>query len=120
MDPEKKNQIILFIYDIHNESRITEIDGKEIGNYSIKVIRDTPFENTRGSVEGQLLMLKKDPAYHISWIGMVTDPSLDPIGMRAEVWVDKSTQENQRLDNTMIEGWKIRVYPMAPLPTDAK
>jgi len=115
-DPVNQNQIIVFAYDIRNDSAIKEISGKEIGNFSIRLIRDIEFENTRAEVEQELSGLKKDPAYHISWIGMVTDTSLDPIGRRAEVWVDMSTPENQKLDKTVIKGWKIFVYPMAPLP----
>jgi hypothetical protein len=117
-DPVKRNQIILFAHDIRNESMIKDLQGKQIGNYTIQIIHDKEFEENRADVEQQLVELKKNPAYQISWIGMVTDTSVDPIGQHAELWVEGSTPENKKLDNTVIKGWKILVYPMAPLPSN--
>jgi hypothetical protein len=50
---------------------------------------------------------------------MVTDAFGDPPGNYAEVWVYKSTPENQKLEKIVIQGWTVLVYPMAPLPTES-
>ncbi|HUT39304.1 MAG TPA: hypothetical protein VMW77_08390 [Methanoregula sp.] len=117
-DPVKK-EMTLYAYDIQNESVIKNLQGKQIDNYTIQIIHDTEFKTTRAEVQKQLIKLRKNPEYQIDGIFMVTDAFGDPPGNYAELWVYKSTPENKKLDNTVIMGWKILVYPMAPLPTDA-
>jgi|WetSurMetagenome_2_1015567.scaffolds.fasta_scaffold43469_2 hypothetical protein len=113
----KSSEINLYAHDIRNESAINALQGKIIGNYTIQIIHDTEFEAIRADVEQQLAELKKIPDYHISRIGMVTDTNIDPAEHNVELWVDMSTPENKKLDNTVIKGWKIHVYPMSRPPT---
>jgi len=53
-------------------------------------------------------------------MAMVTDTFGDLPGNYAELWVYKSTPENKKPDNAVIKGWKILVYPMAPLPINTR
>jgi len=113
----KKTEINLYAHDIRNKSAIKDLQMKKIGNYTIQIIHDMEFEAIRADVEQQLVKLKKIPDYHISWIGMVTDTNIDPPEHNVELWVDMSTPENKKLDNTVIKGWNIHVYPISPPPT---
>ena len=115
-DPAKNDTIILYVYDIRNESSLEDLQGKQIGNYTVQIIHDTEFETTRAEVQGYLNMLRKNPDYQIDSISMVTDRINDPPANNAELWVYKSTTEIQNLDHTIIKGWKIQVYDESPLP----
>jgi hypothetical protein len=111
------NEINLYAYGIHNESAIKDLQGKQIGNYTIHIINDTEILNARSEVRNQLTQLGKNPDYQIGFIDMMTDES-DPSGYYAELWAYNSTPANKKLDNMVIKGWKIQVYPMSPIPHD--
>jgi hypothetical protein len=51
---------------------------------------------------------------------MNMDPFGDHPGYYAEVWVYQLTPENEKLDNTVINGWKILIYPVSPPPQTTK
>jgi hypothetical protein len=108
--------INLYAIDIRNESEIKGFEGKKIGNDTIYIIHDTDFETKRSEVFAYLWELKKNPDYQISDISMVTDP----YGPYVELWCYKSTPENKKLDNTMIQGWKILVYVESYPPSPEK
>jgi hypothetical protein len=57
--------INLYASDILNESAISDLQGKQIGNYTIHIIRETEFEATRAEVRRQLMQYREDPAYEI-------------------------------------------------------
>lgn len=116
-DPVKK-EMTLYAYDIQDENAINNLQGKRIDNYTIKIIPDKEFETTRAEVYDQLWQLRQNPDYQLARISMVTDAFGDPPGYYAELWVYHSTSENRKLDNTTIKGWRILVYPMAPLPKE--
>lgn len=103
------NAINLYATDIRNENDIREFQGKQIGNYSIYVIHDTEFETNRIEVHDYLNSLRGNASYQISSIEMV----LDPTGFYVELWVYKMTEENKKMDKTMMKGWKILVYPVS-------
>jgi hypothetical protein len=111
------NEINLYAYSIHNESAIKDLQGKQIGNYTVHIMNDTEILNARSEVRNQLTQLSKNPDYQIGFIDMMTDES-DPSGYYAELWAYNSTPANKKLDNMVIKGWKIQVYPMSPIPSD--
>lgn len=112
-----KNEITLYDYPTFNEKVVNDLQGKKIDNYTIRILHDTEFIVTQEEVYKQLWRLHKDPAYQLARIAMVTDAFGDPGGNYAELWVYNSTPENTKLDNTMVQGWTILVYPMAILPS---
>jgi hypothetical protein len=112
-DSRKNNEINLYAHDIRNESAIEDLQGKQIGNYTIHIIHDTEFETKREEVEAYLTQLRKNPDYQIAWIGMVTDTTGDSPKKYVELWVYESTPKNKKLDNTVIQGWTIHVYPVS-------
>jgi len=114
-----RNEITLYVYDVQDENIIKKLQGKQIENFTVKIIQDTEFESTRSKVTAYLTQLQKNPDYQIARISMVTDAFGDPPGNYAEVWVYKSTPENQKLEKIVIQGWTVLVYPMAPLPTES-
>lgn len=116
-DPEIRNEINLYAHDIRNESMIEELQGKQIGNYTIHIIHDTEFETIRLEVVAYLTELRKNPEYQIAHISMVTDRISDPPGNYAELWCTGETPANRKLDGTLVKGWRILVYPMSPPPT---
>jgi hypothetical protein len=113
-----KNEITLYDYPTFNKYAALEIDGKKIGNYTIRLQHDTEFVTIQEEVKRQLFQLRKNSDYQIDGISMVTDPFGNPPGNYGELWVYQSTQENKKLDNTVILGWKILVYPMSPIQTN--
>lgn len=112
-----KNEITLYDYPTFNENAVKELQGKQIGNYTIRIQHDTEFVTTREEVRKQLIEFRKIPDYQINSISMLTDPFGDPPGNFAELWVYQSTSENKKLNNMVIQGWRIQVYPMSPIPT---
>ena len=105
------NEITLYVNDIKNQSEILDLQGKQLGNYTIHIIHDTEFEDTRTEVIEQLRKLQKDTKYQIAMIEMSSGAFGDPPGNFAEVWVYQLTPENKKLDGTVMNGWTILVYP---------
>jgi len=115
-DPEKKDTIILFVIDIRNESAVADLQGMKIKNYTITLIHDSEFDKTQQEVSDYLWNLGKNPDYQINAVWMSVNRLNNLPENNAEVWVYKSTPENEKLDNTMIKGWRIRVYPVSSPP----
>lgn len=115
-DPTNRNQVFLYVSDIRNTSIFEEYQGKQVGNYTIRLIHDTEFETSRSEVELYLNQLMKNPDYQIATFSMVTDTTVNPPEYNVELWCYKTTPENQKLDHMIIKGWKILVFPAAPLP----
>jgi PKD repeat protein len=111
-------ELTLYAYDINNPRVIDNFQAKLVGKYSIRVVHDTEFEKNRADVQQRLLQLRKNPDYQIAWIAMHTDTINDPPENYVELWAYKSTPENKKLDNTVIKGWKILVYPVSQPPSD--
>jgi hypothetical protein len=119
-DPGRQDLVILYAYDISNMSRIESLQGSRVGNYSIRVVRDNEYETRRSEVKSYIAELIKNPDYQIATTSMVSDRISDEPGDYVELWVYRTTPENKKLDNTMIRGWKILVYTVAPMPTETK
>lgn len=119
-DSGKNDTIIIYAYDIRNESLIKNIQGKQIRNYTLRIIHDTEFESIRKEVSDYLYELRKNPAYQVNSVYMVTDRINDPPANNAELWVYESTPENKKLDKTIVKGWKIFVYPATSPPLTTK
>ena len=77
------------------------------------ILNDEKFEKTKTDVRHQIMELRKNPDYQLASIDMTIDALHDPPENHVEVWVYKSTPENQKLDKTLINGWMIRVYPLS-------
>lgn len=109
------SEIDLIANGIHNASVIKELQGKKIGNYTIHIFNDTGIESTRSEVKAYLMELYKKPEYQIGPFGMDNHGSIvNPTGSYVELWVYKMTEENKKMDKTMMKGWKILVYPVSP------
>lgn len=115
-DDVNKSEILLYAHDFRNESSVIELQGKKIGNYSIRIIHDTEFETIRDDVFNYLLDLQKKPDYQIAYISMITDSSVNPTSHIAEVAVFKLTPENEKLNNRVINGWEIKIGIISSLP----
>jgi hypothetical protein len=113
------NEIDLIAHDINSTSAIKELPGKQIGNYRIHAFNDTELASTQSEVSAHLWELMKNRDYQISNIALVTSGSvINPTGPYVELWAYKSAPENEKLDKTMIKGWRILVFPLSyPLPT---
>jgi len=111
-DPNTK-EFVVYVHDIKDEHVIDSYQNKTIGDNTVRIVYDKEFEINRVNVEKQLFELKKDSDYQISWIGMVTHTMSEPSEKSVEMWVYKSTPQNQKMDGTVIQGWTIHVYPMS-------
>jgi hypothetical protein len=114
------NEITLYAHDINNQQEIDNLQRKSVGKYSIRIVHDTEFEKNLEDVRQQLAELRKNPDYQIAGMVMTTDTLNDPPQNYVELWVYKSTVENQKLNNTVINGWKILVYPESLPPSDIR
>jgi hypothetical protein len=112
------NEINLYAYGIHNESAFSYLQGRQIGNYTIHIINYAEILNARDEVYIQLFHIQKKPEYQIAHITMGEDIFSDPKEFTAELWAYNSTPENKKLDNMVIKGWKIQVYPVSPIPSN--
>jgi hypothetical protein len=110
---QAKNEFIVYVHDIKDESAINDIVGEQLGKNSIRIVHDVEFESTRADVKRQLAVLRKNPEYQIAWIGTITDTTGDYPEKYIELWVYESTQENKKIDNSVIQGWTIHVYPVS-------
>lgn len=114
------DEIILYVYAIKNESIIESLTGTKINNYTIRIIHDTEFEKNQRNLVQKLTLLQQDPGYQIDHFYTVVDPFGNHPEDTIELWVVASTPENMKLDNTEMDGWKVRVYPMTPLPSESE
>jgi hypothetical protein len=112
------DEITLYAYGIKNESVIENLQGTRVNNYSIRIIHDTEFERKQHELVQKLNLIQQDSRYQIDHFYTVVDPFGNHSEYTIELWVVALTPENKRLDNTIINGWKIVVYPMSPLPSD--
>ena len=117
-DPVNGDEINLYAHSVRNEEAVEDFQRKKIGNYTIHIIHDTEFETARREVEAYLSQLRKNPAYQIANFDWITDSFADPPRQYVELWCYSSTPENRNLDNKIILGWKILVYPVLPIPTN--
>lgn len=110
IDPNT-NEITLYVFNIRNQSQIDDLQGSHIRNYTIRIIHDTEFEKIRDEVYNNLTLLRKDSRYQINTINMGTNAFgiSDSPRYYAEVWVNELTPENRKLDNTMMQGWRIQI-----------
>jgi len=112
------NEINLYAYGIPNESAFKDLQGKQIGNYTIHIVNNTEILNARDEVYNQLFQIQKRPEYQIAHISFVKDVFNDPQEFTVELWAYGSTPENKKLNNMVIKGWKIQVYPVSPIPSN--
>ena len=111
-NPEN-NELTVYAHDIKDQRAINDFQNISVGKYTIQMVYDKEFENNRADVRQQLVQFRNNPDYQIAGISMVTDRINDPPGNYAELWVYKSTPENKKLDNTVIQEWEILVYPIS-------
>jgi hypothetical protein len=109
------NQIDLIAYGIHNSSATRDLEGKQIDNYTIHIFNGTELETTRPDVGKYFLDLEHNPDYQIGSSELVNDPK----GPYVILWCYKSTPYNKKLDNMVINGWRILVY-VESLPPSAE
>lgn len=112
------DEITLYVYSIHNQSQVDALQGTHIGNYTIRILHDTEFERTQHELVHNLTLLQQDSRYQIDHFYTPVDPFGDPPGRWIELWCWGYTPENKKLDNTLMMGWKIFVYPMSPPPSN--
>jgi hypothetical protein len=115
------NEINIYADSIPDESAINDLQKKQIGNYTIYILNSSEILHAEAEVRNQLTELTqphKNTEYQMGFISMMTDISSTPTRYYAELWAYKSTPENKKLDNMVIKGWKIQVYPMSPIPSN--
>jgi len=110
------NEINVFDNGIQNESAVSELRRKKIGNYTVHVMNGTEILNAQDEVQNQLSQLRKDPKYQIEHISMSPDETINPPRYYAELWCNDYTPENKELDYRVIKGWRIQVFVCCALP----
>lgn len=105
-----KEQVTFYAYQIREEGEIKNLQGKKIGNWSIRIIHDTVFEKEFENIFSDLKKLKQKPELQILSFDVETDPWVVPPEKRIVLWVTNQTPENQKLDKTELGDWRISVY----------
>lgn len=105
-----KEQVTFYAYQIREEGEIKNLQGKKIGNWSIRIIHDTVFEKEFENIFSDMKKLKQKPELQILSFDVETDPWVVPPEKRIVLWVTKQTPENQKLDKTELGDWRISVY----------
>ena len=112
VDEDQKN---ITLYEIYmNDDQIAELQGKEIGDWTISVIPDTEYMDEIEAVWAEVMEMKKNSELQISGSSFTVNPDLKEI----ELWVSNRTPENQALEGKMIDEWTIHVYGPGYIPTE--
>ncbi len=114
--PEKKwgfdpfnLEINLYSGVVLDENVKQNLNGKKIGNFTIRIYNDTEILNAQQEVFDQLFQLRKDPDYQITHVSMNWDPTNNPPEYNAEILCYGSTPANRKIENLVIKGWRIHV-----------
>lgn len=110
---EENKELAVYVYNVKDELALQKYTMDPNKGYSIRIIHDSEFEKNRSDIQSQLVQFLNNPAYAIAGISMVTDRNIESPGNYVELWVYNYTQENRRLDNSELDGWKIQVYPVS-------
>jgi hypothetical protein len=111
VDEDQKNVTLYEIY--MNEDQIAELQGKEIGGWTITVLPDTDYMKEMDAARAEIMEMKKNPEFQISGSSM-TAGNVKEI----ELWVYNRTPENEALEGKVIRGWTIHVYGPGYIPTE--
>jgi hypothetical protein len=101
-------QLIIYVYNIQNQSEINKLQNKKDGNWTIKILHDTDIETEINEVYTELKRMENTYDLHVA--GVEIAPSEKKITM----WVSNTTPDNQKLNGTQIKGWSVEVYLAGP------
>jgi len=100
------NEIDLSAYDFHDTNAINDLNGKKIGNYTIHIFNETELKKEEPVVRAYFTELGKKPEYQIDNINLETHSGRSYIILYYNV----STTENQKIQNSFYNGWKVKIY----------
>jgi hypothetical protein len=104
----KNKQFIIYVIGLRDENKVSDLQGKQIGNWTIKVIHDVSYEKERDLVRTEIMELEKDPELQIA------ESDRGAGGKEVNIWVFNLTPENQALNGKKIHGWTIHVWKLQP------
>ena len=96
-----------------NGPELLSLDGKRVNNWTIKIVYDTAFVDHMNNISNEI---HNNPEMKVSGIQWSIDGYQNPPVYEARVYVFDYTPENQKLNGTVIDGWKFSVYRAASYP----
>ncbi|QSZ68283.1 hypothetical protein RJ40_12650 [Methanofollis aquaemaris] len=105
----KNKHLVIYAFDITDEKEVSDLQGKQISNWTIQIVHDVDYEKERDQIRTELMELEKDPELQIAGFDLSTE--------EINVWVYERTPENQALDGKEIHGWTVHVW-VALTPTE--
>jgi len=103
----------LTIFDNNDPVAVSQFQSHHIEGWSVEVNTDTDLEQSILRTHNRLYALKADrPELKIAAYDLIVDSRNRPVQKIAEVFVSESTPDNQKLNGTEIDGWKIRVLEL--------
>jgi hypothetical protein len=105
----------LKIFHNNDPVAVSQFASLRTDGWTVKVISDTPLEQSIMSTHDRLHTLKEDPNMKIHDYDLIVDSRTRPVQKIAEIFVTDATPENQALNGTEIDGWKTRVLELYEL-----
>lgn len=103
----KNNQVIIYAFNIISENKVNDLQGKQISNWTIKVVHDVSYEKKYNLIWAELMELENDPELQIAGFDMDTE--------EINIWVLNRTPKNEELDGKEIHGSTIHIW-VSPTP----
>jgi hypothetical protein len=100
-DYENK-QFIIYAIRRGNQYNVSDLQGKQIGNWTIKIIHDVDYENETDLVLADLKELKKNPDLQLG--------EYDIGDKEINIWVPNLTSENRALEGKVIRGRMVHIW----------
>jgi len=115
IDPVNK-KFLVYTYVKTDPNLVRNIEGRNANNWTIEVIYDTEFVARMNQVIEESNIIRKNPEMKISAVQWSIDGYKNPPLYEAIVYVSDYTPDNQKLNGTELQGWKISVYRSASYP----
>ena len=104
---------LVYTYTKTDPDVVRTIEEKSVNNWTIEIIYDTEFVDRMNNVSSEI---HNNPGMKVSGIQWSIDGCQNPPVYEALIYVSEYTPENQRLNGTVIDGWKFSVYRAASYP----
>jgi hypothetical protein len=106
----ESNQAIVYVTNVYNEENVNDLQGRQVGNWTIRVVHDVNYEKELNLLVADLEELRENPELNIASF------TVSPKKVNILVW--NLTPENQALKGTMMHGRRVYVWKTTMPPTE--
>jgi hypothetical protein len=107
----ENNQAIVYVTNIYSEENVNELQGRQVDNWTIRVVHDVNYERELNLLVADLEKLRENPELNIATFSVSPE--------YVNILVSNLTPENQALEGTMMHGRRVYVWKTTMPPTEA-